>query len=139
MDIHPQLLNDCLVVGRFSLSYLLLMQDANYPWFILVPDRENITEIFQLDEDDQQQLVAESSRLSMLVSEEFNADKINVAALGNVVPQLHIHVIARSKNDPAWPAPVWGRHPTRPYTDEETKGIISKLRHGLSHGFDFLL
>jgi diadenosine tetraphosphate (Ap4A) HIT family hydrolase len=139
IDIHPQLLNDCLVVGRFSLSHLLLMQDANYPWFILVPDRENITEIFELDEDDQQQLVAESSRLSMLVSEEFNADKINIAALGNIVPQLHIHVIARSKNDPAWPAPVWGRHPPRPYTDEETKGIIKQLRHGLSHGFDFLL
>lgn len=132
-------MNDCLVVGRFPLSYLLLMLDANYPWLILVPDRENITEIFQLDEDDQQQLVAESSRLSMLVSEEFNADKINVAALGNIVPQLHIHVIARSKNDPAWPAPVWGRHPPRPYTDEEKKGVISKLRHGLTHGFDFLL
>jgi diadenosine tetraphosphate (Ap4A) HIT family hydrolase len=121
------------------LSYLLLMQDANYPWFILVPDRENITEIFQLDEDDQQQLVAESSRLSMLVSEQFNTDKINVAALGNIVPQLHIHVIARSQNDPAWPAPVWGRHPPRPYTDEETRRVISKLRHGLTGGFDFFL
>lgn len=115
------------------------MQDANYPWFILVPDRENITEIFELSEEDQQRLVTESSKLSAVLSEQFNADKINVAALGNVVSQLHVHVIARYQTDPAWPAPVWGRHPPRPYTDEETRRVISKLRQGLARGFDFFL
>ena len=115
------------------------MLDANYPWFILVPDRENITEIHQLNDNDQQQLITESSKLSAVVSEQFNADKINIAALGNLVPQLHIHVIARHTTDVAWPAPVWGKHPAIPYSDEEKTRIISRLKHGLTEGFEFYL
>lgn len=137
ISIHPQLLNDCLVIGRFTLNHLLLMNDANYPWFILVPDRDNITEMFQLEQADQQQLITESSMLSKTISEQFKADKINIAALGNMVPQLHIHHIVRYRNDAAWPAPVWGRHPASPYTGSAVEGVVGKLRQGLGQDFEF--
>jgi diadenosine tetraphosphate (Ap4A) HIT family hydrolase len=137
INIHPQLLNDCLVIGKFPLNHLLLMKDANYPWFILVPDRENITELYQLEQTDQQLLIAESSMLSKAISEQFNADKINIAALGNVVPQLHIHHIVRYKTDVAWPAPVWGKHPARPYTDASIDQLVNKLKRGLGQDLIF--
>lgn len=113
------------------------MMDANYPWFILVPDRENITEIHQLSDTDQALLISESSILSRIISRQFNADRINIAALGNVVPQLHIHHIVRYKNDAAWPAPVWGKFPAKPYTDGAAKQLIDKLRQELTEGFTF--
>lgn len=113
------------------------MMDANYPWFILVPDRDNITEIFELDPADQGQLIAESSLLSRALREQFNADKINIGALGNVVAQLHIHHIARYKDDAAWPGPVWGRHPAKPYSEQDVKRVIDTLKPGLNRGFDF--
>lgn len=121
------------------MSYLLLMKDANYPWFILVPDRAQITEIHQLDEIDQHQLITESSTLSRVIEKQFDADKINIAALGNLVPQLHIHHIVRYKTDPAWPAPVWGKIPPKLYGDEEMERLITGLKSGLSTGFDYLL
>ena len=117
-ELHPQLQNDCLLVGKFELCKLLLMKDANYPWFILVPDRDGITEIYQLDDAAQQQLMRESSVMARLLVEHFQADKVNIAALGNVVPQLHVHHIARYHEDPAWPAPVWGPCPAQAYTGE---------------------
>ncbi|MFT5425547.1 MAG: diadenosine tetraphosphate (Ap4A) HIT family hydrolase [Gammaproteobacteria bacterium] len=126
-DIHPQLLKDCLVLGSFPLCRLLLMKDANYPWFILVPDRENISEIHHLSEEDQIQLIRESTFLSAVIEEAFRADKINVAALGNVVPQLHLHHIVRYKDDIAWPSPIWGNQPTREYSDELLDTISNKL------------
>lgn len=115
------------------------MKDSNYPWFILVPDRDDITEIHQLKETDQQQLISESSVLSKIISKQFNADKINIAALGNLVPQLHIHHIVRYKNDAAWPAPVWGKLPAKAYTEEETNQVITRLKSSLSEDFKYLL
>ena len=115
------------------------MKDSNYPWFILVPDREDITEIHQLNETDQQRLITESSVLSRIIDKQFNADKINIAALGNLVPQLHIHHIVRYKNDAAWPAPVWGKVPAKAYTEEETTQVITRLKSSLSEGFEYLL
>ena len=132
MILHPQLEKDCFVVGRFPLCVLLLINDANYPWFILVPQRESITEIHQLTDEDQQQLIRESSMLAACIEKEFNADKINVAALGNMVPQLHIHHIVRYKTDPAWPAPVWGKLEATPYLDEEVKILRSHLAQSLT-------
>ena len=126
-------------MGRFPLSHLLLMKDSNYPWFILVPDRDNITEIHQLKDKDQQQLIAESSILCRIIEQQFKADKINIAALGNLVPQLHLHHIVRYTTDAAWPAPVWGKLPAKPYTDEEMKRVITLLKAGLSTGFKYLL
>jgi len=138
IELHPQLKKDTLVIGQFLLSKLLLMRDANYPWLILVPSREGLTEIFQLDEADQQQLQRESSCVAQLLAEEFKADKINIGALGNIVPQLHIHHIARYKNDLAWPAPVWGAHPAKVYSDEEAEKMITKVKMALADRFDFL-
>jgi len=137
-DLHPQLAKDCVVLGQFLLSRLLLMKDANYPWLILVPDREAVTEIYQLDEADQQQLQRESSVLARMLAESFNADKINIGALGNVVPQLHIHHIARFEGDPAWPAPVWGAVPAKSYSDNELEATILKIKAALSKQFDFM-
>jgi diadenosine tetraphosphate (Ap4A) HIT family hydrolase len=136
-ELHPQLQKDCLLVGRFTLCRLLLMRDANYPWFILVPDRDGITEIFQLSEEDQVRLLRESSRLSAVLVERFRADKLNIAALGNVVPQLHVHHVVRYRDDPAWPAPVWGRVPARPYSPEGLSAVLETLRSGLPNNFEY--
>ena len=133
--LHPLLARDTFLLGRFNLCQLLLMNDSNYPWFILVPEVDNIKEIFQLSEADQIQVLQESSRFGKIVYEVFNADKLNVAALGNVCPQLHIHHIARYKNDPAWPAPVWGKAAAKPYTENEKAGIIEKLTNSLQDDF----
>ena len=134
-EIHSQLANDCLLLGKFTLSHLLLMRDANYPWCILVPDCEGITEIYQLSEADQQQLLHESSQLSQAMVAAFNPDKLNSAALGNVVPQLHVHHIARYKTDVAWPAPVWGRVAVKPYSDDELATVVQSLKTELVSGF----
>ncbi|MBT8434325.1 MAG: HIT domain-containing protein [Gammaproteobacteria bacterium] len=125
--IHSQLSADCIVLGRFSLCHLLLMNDSSYPWFILVPDREDIREIYQLDTADREQLLHESCRLSEFLMSAFEGEKLNVAALGNQVPQLHLHHIVRYTRDPAWPTPVWGRFPARPYNDQALSEIRLKF------------
>lgn len=125
--IHSQLSADCIVLGRFSLCHLLLMNDSSYPWFILVPDREDIRELYQLDTADRQQLLDESCRLSEFIMSVFEGEKLNVAALGNQVPQLHLHHIVRYSTDPAWPAPVWGKFPARPYAEQALSEIRSKF------------
>ena len=135
-DIHPQLLNDCLILGRFALSHLLLMKDANYPWFILVPDREGISEIYQLPIADQKQLMEESCRLADFLMQSFNGDKMNIAAIGNIVPQLHLHLVVRYYSDPAWPAPVWGKLPVKVYTDTELNNVIHKIKQGKLKDFE---
>ena len=131
------MLQDCLYVGRFRLCHLLLMNDAHFPWFILVPDRAGISEIYELDSNDQQQLITESSILSRILHTEFDADKINIGALGNIVPQLHIHHIARYKDDAAWPGPVWGAVEATAYKDTERAQVIDKLKHHLIDDFTF--
>jgi diadenosine tetraphosphate (Ap4A) HIT family hydrolase len=136
-ELHSQLQADCRMVGRFPLCHLLLMNDANYPWFILVPDRDNVREIYQLSDKDQVALIRESSHLAGQLSVVFKADKINIAALGNVVPQLHIHHIVRYVDDAAWPAPVWGRFPTRQYAPDEMEDLIARLSPALTERFQF--
>jgi len=136
-DIHPQLQQDCLIIGHFPLSRLLLNKDANYPWFVLVPDRENISEIHQLTEADQQQLMRESSYLSAVLAEQFGADKMNVAAIGNVVPQLHIHHIVRYKDDIAWPSPVWGKYPSALYSADQLERILLELKNLKLQNFEY--
>jgi len=126
-ELHPRLAADCFVVGRFELCLLLLMNDARYPWFILVPQRVGISEIHQLSGALRQQLMSESAALSEALAVGFDADKINIAALGNVVSQLHVHHIARYTTDPAWPAPVWGKFPAIHYTDGAQLDVISRL------------
>ena len=132
MILHPQLEKDCFVVGSFPLCAVLLMNDSTLPWFILVPRREGITEIHQLSEADQQQLMRESSQLAACIETEFKADKINIAALGNMVPKLHIHHIVRYKSDPAWPAPIWGKFPATPYAVADAERLSECMRILLS-------
>jgi diadenosine tetraphosphate (Ap4A) HIT family hydrolase len=136
-DIHPQLKQDCIQLGRFPLSHLLLMNDANFPWFILVPDRDDITEIYQLPPEDQQQLLAESSFLGQALMGYFKGDKLNIGALGNMVPQLHLHHIVRYRDDAAWPAPVWGRVPAQCYEKDALDHLIAELKPSLQVQVNF--
>ena len=135
--LDPRLAQDTLHIGDFPLCRLLLMNDANYPWFILVPRREEVSELFQLDAADQRSLLRETSLLAEVIKDTFKADKMNVATLGNVVSQLHMHVIVRRKDDPAWPAPVWGKHPAKAYSDEQVAALRDKLRMVLDDDFQF--
>ncbi|NVK41665.1 MAG: HIT domain-containing protein [Oceanospirillaceae bacterium] len=126
-ELHPQLAQDCILLGDFPLCRLLLMNDANYPWFILVPRRAGVSEIYHLSVEDQVQLMHESSFLAENLADIFAARKMNVASLGNMVPQLHLHHIVRYESDAAWPGPVWGRHPARAYSDVEVAEIRQKI------------
>ncbi|MEM7564169.1 MAG: HIT family protein [Pseudomonadota bacterium] len=126
-DIHPQLISDCVYLGRFTLCHLLLSNDSNYPWFILVPDRDGVREIYQLSDSDKSLLMAESCAFSAFLDRHYSPDKLNVAALGNQVPQLHLHHIARFKNDPAWPTPIWGKVPVVPYGGEELESLRKNI------------
>lgn len=125
--LDPRLQQDTLHLGDFPLCRLLLMNDASYPWFILVPRRQEVSELFQLDEADQRSLWRETTLLAALLKDVFKADKMNVATLGNVVSQLHMHVIVRLRSDAAWPAPVWGRQPV-PYTEDGVKEVRDRLK-----------
>jgi diadenosine tetraphosphate (Ap4A) HIT family hydrolase len=125
--LHNQLAKDCVPLGDFPLCRALLMNDAQYPWLILVPRREDVAELFQLSRVDQQSLLEEVSSVAAALAGHFNADKMNVAALGNVVPQLHLHVIARFREDPAWPRPVWGVLPAQPYADDALRQRLQEL------------
>lgn len=117
--LDSRLHHDTVALGDLPLCRLLISKDANYPWFILVPRRPAISEVFELDEEAQQQLWDETTLLAKLLDRVFVADKMNIATLGNVVSQLHMHVIVRRQGDPAWPAPVWGNQPARAYAPEE--------------------
>ena len=114
-ELHPRLAADCIRVGRLPLSMLLLLNDSRYPWFILVPQRAGIGEVFQLPVAEQHQLWRESAQLARNIKQSFHADKINIGVLGNLVPQLHVHHIGRFSSDPAWPGPVWGHSDPVPY------------------------
>lgn len=121
------LVDDTVFMGNFSLCRLLLMNDNHYPWFILVPRIAGVEEIYQLTEDDQRQLMKEISCVTESLKESFSADKMNVAALGNQVRQLHVHVVVRYRGDAAWPAPVWGHVPTRAYTAAAVEEVRTRL------------
>ena len=136
-QLHPQLSKDTYPLRAMPLCRLLLMNDAQYPWFILVPRREDVSELFQLDGADQLQLWHETTSLAEVLKDCFAADKMNVATLGNVVSQLHMHVIVRRREDAAWPAPVWGRHPAQPYTAEQLVALKARLRLVLTGNFCF--
>lgn len=136
--LDTRLQKDTWLIGDFPLCRLLLSNDSNYPWFILVPRRKGISELFQLDDVDQQLMWAETTALAGVLKELFTADKMNVATLGNVVSQLHMHVIARYASDAAWPGPVWGKHPAKPYSEADVQVIRDKLKAVLDADFTFV-
>ena len=110
-SLHTQLKKDTIDIGDLPLCRVLVIKDANYPWLLLVPRRADAVEIIDLDEVEQAQLMTEINRVARALQEITKCDKLNIAALGNVVPQLHVHIIARRKSDAAWPRPVWGVMP----------------------------
>jgi diadenosine tetraphosphate (Ap4A) HIT family hydrolase len=130
-QLHPNLKRDCVFVGSFELCQLLLMNDCQFPWFLLVPQKPDLTELYQLDKPDRQLLIEESSWLGENLAVLYQADKMNIAAIGNLVPQLHIHHIVRYKYDKAWPAPVWGKFAAVPYTEQQMSESLLLVKERL--------
>lgn len=134
-SLDKQLEQDTELLGQFPLCDVLLMKDANYPWVILVPRRGAIRELFHLSQKDRHQMSDESSYVSQRLSDFFEADSMNVGALGNVVPQLHVHHVVRNKEDIAWPKPVWGAHPAKEYDAKELEERVDQLKRLFSDKF----
>ncbi|HWK96367.1 MAG TPA: HIT domain-containing protein [Pseudolabrys sp.] len=130
-SLHPQLAADTVPVGDLPLCRVLLSKDANYPWLILVPRRREIVELIDLATADRAALSAEIDAASRALRAITECEKLNVAALGNVVPQLHVHVIARRHSDAAWPKPVWGAAPATAYDPAVRDGFVTALRRAL--------
>ena len=129
--LDSRLEQDTYKIGTLKLCRVLLMDDARYPWVILVPQCSDVTEIIDLSEINQQQLMHEISSVSMCLRTVFSPDKLNVAALGNQVAQLHVHVIARFISDEAWPNPVWGSGTHIPYPPHMAGSLIDKMSKAL--------
>ena len=129
--LHPQLESDTVAVDDLALSRLLLANDANYPWLLLVPRRPGAAEIIDLPDAEQIELATEIAGVCRALKAVTPCDKLNVAALGNVVPQLHVHVIARRRTDLAWPKPVWGAAPARDYDPAARERLIEALRRAI--------
>ena len=127
-SLHPQLERDTETIGDLALSRLLISNDANYPWLLLVPRRPHACEIVDLGAAEQHQLTREIALVSRALKAVTVCDKLNVAAIGNVVPQLHIHIIARRRDDPAWPKPVWGAVPAQAWNPARRECLIAALR-----------
>jgi diadenosine tetraphosphate (Ap4A) HIT family hydrolase len=125
--LHERLTADTFDITRLYLCRVLLMNDCSFPWLILVPERENIRELYELDEKDRAALIEEVALASRVIKHIYKPDKINIGALGNLVPQLHIHVIGRFKSDRAWPGPVWGAGMVQPYGDDEGECTRKRL------------
>jgi diadenosine tetraphosphate (Ap4A) HIT family hydrolase len=131
-ELHPQLAKDCFVVGDLALDRVLLMNDANYPWLVLVPRRTGLRELYELGEADLALFWRESAEVGRRIMARFGGGKLNVAALGNQVAQLHVHHVVRHVGDAAWPRPIWGVVPGKPYGSEEAATAIEGLRQLLA-------
>jgi diadenosine tetraphosphate (Ap4A) HIT family hydrolase len=127
-DLHPQLAKDTVPLGDLPLSRVLLIDDSTYPWLLLVPRRRGVTEITDLGALERAHLMTEITQVADALKTETGCHKLNIAALGNVVPQLHIHVVARFREDAAWPRPVWGQVPPTRYTEAERGDVVARLR-----------
>ena len=130
-ELHPRLKADTWHVASLELSELLMMNDGQYPWFILVPRQTYASEIFQLSSEHRHQLFNESCLLAQLLQDHFKPDKLNIATIGNLVPQLHMHHVCRYSIDPVWPAPVWGKLPPQPFSSEIALNRIQQIQKAL--------
>lgn len=131
--LHEGLAADCITLDDWPLCRVLLMNDATYPWLILVPRRAGLRDFHDVGQDDMPQFTGEISRASRALQSSFAPVKINVAALGNMVPQLHVHIIARFSDDPAWPGPIWGKVPARPYESGALQERVDLLKAALEN------
>ena len=132
LELDEQLRNDCFILGKLKCSQILLLNNALVPWFILVPETD-VYEFYELDKDMQQNVLQEINDLSVFLKTEFKVDKLNVATIGNIVQQLHIHVIGRRRDDYCWPNVVWGNKEKRAYSEEEIEIIKSKIINAISY------
>jgi diadenosine tetraphosphate (Ap4A) HIT family hydrolase len=130
-QLDPTLEGDTVAVGDLALTRVLLNDDANYPWLILSPQRPGLVELIDLDAPSRAQLMTEIAEVSRVLREVTRCDKLNVAALGNTVAQLHVHVIARFRSDAAWPNPVWGKAARKPYDNASRTKLIATISDGL--------
>ena len=130
-EVHEQLLNNCAVVGDAHLCRVLLMNDARFPWLILVPRIEGLRDFHEVRVNNRSALFSEIESASLAVKKLIDADKINVASLGNQVPQLHVHVIGRLTSDEAWPGPVWGAGVPVPYEDPQRNERIRSVAESM--------
>lgn len=128
--LDPRLENDCFVLGHLKTSRLLLLNNSLVPWFILVPDT-TATEIYELPHAQQLELLEEITIISNHLKQNFAVDKLNVAAIGNMVNQMHIHIVGRHVDDFCWPGVVWGAEGTQSYNDDEVESIKAQLIRNL--------
>lgn len=133
-ELHPRLAQDSDPLTQLPLCQVRLMKDARYPWLLLIPARADLVELHQLEAEDRALLIEEIALASRTLEALFSPDKINVGALGNLVPQLHVHVIARHRGDPAWPGPVWGQGEALAYEPAEMAQSIERLKAALAAG-----
>ena len=126
--IDKNLQGDCYFIANLELSTLLLLNDENYPWLILVPRLSNVFDLTDLDFEDQKTLLKEINFCSQFLKNNFQVDKLNIASLGNIVKQLHIHIIARNKDDITFPKPVWGNSMAKKYQNKNADELIVKIR-----------
>jgi diadenosine tetraphosphate (Ap4A) HIT family hydrolase len=126
--LHPRLSADTAFAADWPVSRVLLMDDARYPWIVLVPRRADVTELFELGLQDRAALTEEIARAAQVLKAVSGAQKINIGALGNLVPQLHIHIVARNEGDAAWPGPVWGHGAAARYEPARREAFVEKLR-----------
>ncbi len=127
-ELHPRLAADSLYITDLAFCRLLLMNDERFPWIILVPRKAQVSEIFELTPSEQQALLLETITLSKLFKNLYQADKLNIASIGNIVPQLHVHIIARFIGDKAWPTPVWGFQKPIPYSVQKSEETITEIK-----------
>jgi diadenosine tetraphosphate (Ap4A) HIT family hydrolase len=130
-SLDPKLAADTVPIGDLALSRVLLANDSNYPWLILVPRKPGLVELIDLEQNEQIQLLGEIDAAARVLKSVTECEKLNIAALGNVVAQLHVHVIGRRHSDTAWPKPVWGAAPSAAYIPAVRDGLIGALRRGL--------
>ncbi|HMO14495.1 MAG TPA: HIT domain-containing protein [Pirellulaceae bacterium] len=126
-ELHPDLKRDAIPIGEFHLSLVMLMNDQAYPWFVLVPMLGGLRDTCDLSEEQHAIFWAESFRFGRGLMNAYQGDKLNVASLGNITPQLHVHHVVRYKRDAAWPAPIWGKHPMKAYERSQIRIVREKL------------
>lgn len=134
-QLDPRLQADTAFIGRLPLCQVLLMNDSRYPWLILVPTRADVKEYYHLSETDRVQLMKESTWVAEKLADRFAAKSMNIAALGNLVAQLHVHHVVRFADDPAWPGPVWGHSAATPYTPEALEQRVHEMKSLLQSQF----
>jgi len=130
--LHHRLQEDTIEITRLKLSRVLLMNDSSFPWIVLVPEREGVQEVYELSIEDRSFLIEEIAAASEIIQQLYSPDKINIGSLGNLVPQLHVHVIGRFRTDRAWPGPVWGTGKVRPYAADELNAVAGRIKKAFS-------